>query len=227
MNHQRPVTLEGQSGVKRNIFTVKDPQTPMSASGIPVQSKLEPYFDLIVASRRRRKTWAQIAELIKDRGTSISRQRLVIFFKTRKKRHRALSNEAEIHEKSATTQNPTQVEWPNGESAIGSKLLARHVPQTHAKPYQSPLWKHLETIRTLRRKRETWAMIALHLEDAHGLKVSKSTVFKFSNEPSVVVFHLGSETLRRCATCKSLFRQPPSCGSRSSRSKSRIRTRFP
>ena len=152
----------------------------MSASGIPVQSKLEPYFDLIVASRRRRKTWAQIAELIKDRGTSISRQRLVIFFKTRKKRHRALSNEAEIHEKSATTQNPTaRVEWPNGESAIGNKLLARHVPQTHAKPYQSPLWKHLETIRTLRRKRETWAMIALHLEDAHGLKVSKSTVFKF------------------------------------------------
>jgi hypothetical protein len=115
MNHQRPVTLEGQSGVRRNIFTVKDPQTPRSASGIPVQSKLEPYFDLIVASRRRRKTWAQIAELIKDRGTSISRQRLVIFFKTRKKRHRALSNEAEIHEKSATTQNPTaRVEWPNG-----------------------------------------------------------------------------------------------------------------
>src|SRR5271166_4359284 len=180
MNHQRPVTLECQSGVRRNTFSVKDPQTPMSASGIPVQSKLEPYFDLIVAARRRRKTWAQIAEPIKERGTSISRQGLVIFFKTRKKRHRALSNEVEIHEKSATTKNPAaQVEWPNGESAIGSKPLARHVPQTHAKPYQSPLWKHLETIRTLRRKRETWAMIALHLEDAHGLKVSKSTVFKF------------------------------------------------
>ena len=57
--------------------------------------------------------------------------------------------------------------------------LARRVPQTHAKPYQSPLWKHLETIRNLRRKRKTWAMIALHLEDAHGLKVSTATVFKF------------------------------------------------
>jgi hypothetical protein len=62
---------------------------------------------------------------------------------------------------------------------MSTKSLARRVPQIHAKPYQSPLWKHLETIRTLRRKRETWAMIARHLEDTHGLKVSGATVFKF------------------------------------------------
>src|ERR1700676_5281973 len=102
----------------------------MSARAIPVQSKLEPYFDLIVAARRRRKTWAQIAELIKERGTSISRQRLAILFKTRKKRHRALSNEAGIHGKSATTKNPAaQVECANGESAIGSKPFAMQVLQ--------------------------------------------------------------------------------------------------
>ena len=78
------------------------------------------------------------------------------------------------------TESPgAQAESPNGESATGSKPLGRLIPQTHAKPYQSPLWKHLETIRTLRRKHETWAMIALHLEDAHGLKVSKATVLKF------------------------------------------------
>jgi hypothetical protein len=77
-------------------------------------------------------------------------------------------------------ENPAaQAESPNGEPAVRGKPLARRIPQTHAKPYQSPLWKHLETIRTLRRKRETWAIIALHLEDAHGLKVSKATVFKF------------------------------------------------
>src|SRR5271166_1685528 len=62
---------------------------------------------------------------------------------------------------------------------MSTKPLVRRIPQIHAKPYQSPLWKHLETIRTLRRKRETWAMIARHLEDTHGLKVSKATVFKF------------------------------------------------
>src|ERR1700694_2550977 len=93
MQHQNESSTASHSqvsvGAGRNAFSVKDPQTPMSASGIPVQSKLEPYFDLIVAARRRRKTWAQIAELIKERGTSISRQRLAILFKTRKKRHRA------------------------------------------------------------------------------------------------------------------------------------------
>ena len=62
---------------------------------------------------------------------------------------------------------------------MGTKPIARRVPQIHAKPFQSPLWKHLETIRTLRRKRETWAMIAWHLEDTHGLKVSRAAVFKF------------------------------------------------
>jgi hypothetical protein len=62
---------------------------------------------------------------------------------------------------------------------MSTKPLARRVPQIHAKPYQSLLWKHLETIRTLRRKRETWAMIAWHLEDTHGLKVTRATVFKF------------------------------------------------
>ena len=92
----------------------------------------------------------------------------------------ALSSEPEIHEKPAPTKYPAaQAESPNGEPTVRGKPLARRIPQTHAKPYQSPLWKHLETIRTLRRKRGTWAVIASHLEDAHGLKVSRATVFKF------------------------------------------------
>ena len=53
------------------------------------------------------------------------------------------------------------------------------MPQSHAKPYQSPLWKHLETIRTLRWKRQTWAAIALHLKESHGLATTSATVFKF------------------------------------------------
>ena len=47
------------------------------------------------------------------------------------------------------------------------------MPQSHAKPYQSPLWKHLETIRTLRRKRQTWAAIALHLKKSDGLETTR------------------------------------------------------
>ena len=55
----------------------------------------------------------------------------------------------------------------------------QRVPQSHAKPYQSPLWEYLETIRRLRRKRQTWAAIALHLKESHGLATTSATVFKF------------------------------------------------
>jgi hypothetical protein len=109
---------------------------------------------------------------------------------------------------------------------MGTKPIARRVPQIHAKPFQSPLWKHLETIRTLRRKRETWAMIAWHLEDTHGLKVSRATVLKFSKEPPGVMFHLGSVTLSRRATYKSLYGQPPDCSRLPSRAKGRMATPF-
>ena len=61
----------------------------------------------------------------------------------------------------------------------------KRVPQSHAKPYQSPLWKHLETIRTLRRKRQTWAAIALHLKESHGLATSSATVFKFFKRAAI------------------------------------------
>ena len=56
---------------------------------------------------------------------------------------------------------------------------ARRLPQSHPKPYQSPLWEHLETIRALRRKHQTWAAIALHLKESHGLKTTSASVLKF------------------------------------------------
>jgi hypothetical protein len=52
-------------------------------------------------------------------------------------------------------------------------------PEVHPKPYESPLWQHLETIRALRRQRKTWAAIAAHLEETHGLKTSLRTVRNF------------------------------------------------
>lgn len=62
---------------------------------------------------------------------------------------------------------------------LNAEQPGRRVPQSHAKPYQSPLWEHLETIRTLRRKRQTWAAIALHLKESQGLETTSATVLKF------------------------------------------------
>jgi hypothetical protein len=53
------------------------------------------------------------------------------------------------------------------------------IPKVHPKPYESPLWQHLETIRSLRRQRKTWAAIAAHLQQTHGLKTSLRTVRNF------------------------------------------------
>ena len=57
------------------------------------------------------------------------------------------------------------------------------MPLIRPKPYQSPLWAHLETIRKLRWKRQTWAAIALHLKESHGVETTAATVFNFSSEP--------------------------------------------
>jgi hypothetical protein len=61
-------------------------------------------------------------------------------------------------------------------------------PKAHPSPYTSQLWPHLETIRTLRRRRKTWRAIAKHLEDACGIKLGVWTVrnfFKRSTSGSV------------------------------------------
>jgi hypothetical protein len=55
----------------------------------------------------------------------------------------------------------------------------KRTPEVHPKPYESPLWRHLDTIRALRRQRKTWAAIAAHLEETHGLKTSLRTVRNF------------------------------------------------
>jgi hypothetical protein len=125
------------------------------------RSKLDPYFELIAAARRERSTWAQIAKLLKERGTDCTPQGIASFFKSRKKRH------------------GTGAESSKVELTLRIEPLTKRTPQTHAKPYQSPLWNHLEAIRNLRKQHETWEGIASHLKDDHGLKTSASTVLKF------------------------------------------------
>jgi hypothetical protein len=52
-------------------------------------------------------------------------------------------------------------------------------PKAHPSPYTSQLWPHLETIRTLRRRRKTWRTITKHLEDVCGVKLGVWTVRNF------------------------------------------------
>src|SRR6266550_277899 len=67
----------------------------------------------------------------------------------------------------------------------------KRMPGTHPKPYESALWQHLDTIRLLRRQRKTWAAIAAHLEQVHGLKTSFRAVHKFFKRASDARIPLG------------------------------------
>jgi hypothetical protein len=64
------------------------------------------------------------------------------------------------------------------------KAAKPNPPTEHPKPYQSPLWDHLDTIAKLRRRRQPWESIAEHLNNAHGLNVSYKTVQRFFKRAS-------------------------------------------
>jgi hypothetical protein len=83
---------------------------------------------------------------------------------------------------------------------VSTEQPGKRAPQSHAKPYQSPLWKHLETIRTLRRKRQTWAAITLHLKESHGLATTSATVFKFFKRAAIGRVPFGFDDPRPGAT---------------------------
>jgi hypothetical protein len=53
------------------------------------------------------------------------------------------------------------------------------VPKHHPVAWQSALWDHLEEIRALRRKRQTWRQIAQQLRDEHRLEISYQAVRNF------------------------------------------------
>lgn len=61
-------------------------RSKIPVGGRPFHSKLSAYFDLIANSRRRRKTWAQIAGEICELGTQCTPQAVHIFFKRCKTR---------------------------------------------------------------------------------------------------------------------------------------------
>jgi hypothetical protein len=78
-----------------------------------------------------------------------------------------------------------QTQLPNEVRICERRAPEKRIPLTHPKPYQSPLWAHLETIRKLRRKRQTWAAISLHLKESHGVETTAATVFKFFKRAAI------------------------------------------
>jgi len=54
--------------------------------GKPFQSKLEPHFDFILESRRKRQTWEAIAKLLAAQGITTTKQAVHAFVKRRLKR---------------------------------------------------------------------------------------------------------------------------------------------
>jgi hypothetical protein len=80
---------------------------------------------------------------------------------------------------------PNQTPSPNEVRICKCRAPGKRIPRTHPKPYQSLLWTHLETIRKLRRKRQTWAAIALHLKESHGVETTAATVFKFFKRAAI------------------------------------------
>jgi hypothetical protein len=80
---------------------------------------------------------------------------------------------------------PHQTRSPNEVPICERRAPGKRTPLIRPKPYQSPLWAHLETIRKLRRKRQTWAAIALHLKESHGVETTAATVFKFFKRAAI------------------------------------------
>ena len=145
--------------------------------GRPVRSKLEPYLELIMTARRQRITWTQIAALIKERGTDCTAQGVIRFFKNRRKQRYGCR--LAFRRPDSSKQVVSEADLPREEVTSGRKPLASRLLQTHPKPYQSLLWPHLDAIRALRRKHETWEAIASHLKESYGLKIGGATVLKF------------------------------------------------
>jgi hypothetical protein len=95
--------------------------------GKPFQSKLEPHFDFILESRRKRQTWEAIARLLDERGITTTKQAIHAFMKRRLKRRYALgmapAAERVTHSKSATPELAKFSESPPPTSEHGSDPL--------------------------------------------------------------------------------------------------------
>jgi hypothetical protein len=53
------------------------------------------------------------------------------------------------------------------------------VKDHRVRPAESPLWPHLEEIRSMRRARKSWAAIALQLREAHGIETTRENLYRF------------------------------------------------
>jgi hypothetical protein len=57
--------------------------------------------------------------------------------------------------------------------------MSRQLPSSRGKPFQSKLNAVASVIATLRRQRQTYAVISQILQEQHGIHASPSTIFSF------------------------------------------------
>jgi hypothetical protein len=62
---------------------------------------------------------------------------------------------------------------------ITGQRMDKKPPDEHPGAFQSPLWKHLETIRSLRLARKTWREVAEALARDHQIKMPASSICRF------------------------------------------------
>jgi hypothetical protein len=66
-----------------------------------------------------------------------------------------------------------------GKKPMPKRKSAGWTAKARPKPHESPLWPHLQLIRTMRLGRHTWAAIAEAIHQAGGPKVAVNTVYQF------------------------------------------------
>jgi hypothetical protein len=109
--------------------------------GKPFQSKLEPYFDLILEARRNRQTWVAIVQLLADHEITITRPAIYAFLKRRMKRRysfgMAPAQSRPMADSPPDIQEP-DADLPKLTSSESESALSR---LTSPVPVKGPLWK--------------------------------------------------------------------------------------
>lgn len=115
----------------------------MGMPGQSFQSKLEPHFDFILQSRRRRQTWQAIAQALAEQGVTTSKQAVHAFIKRRLKRRYPLAMAPVEGRPAASSALLSQPEEPTPDLPKFSPSESEHAVRalTSSPSVKGPLWK--------------------------------------------------------------------------------------
>jgi hypothetical protein len=110
--------------------------------GLPFQSKLEPHYDFIVASRKKRMTWQQIADAIRAKEGpefTCTRQAVQDFYKRKKRRPYAMGMEPDEPNQTAPSvaagpAKPSRDEPPAEPESTSRPPIGHHMTQPKNTP---------------------------------------------------------------------------------------------